>query len=303
MSIPKQVMAGAANAEAHLQSMRDKANAFVVDQPQEPPAGPPPPPPAKDWEAECKAAQQRWTVADTMLKKLGLDNKELNAKIAELEGKLAYAKAKAEAKAEDPPAPPKPAPDLTKYDPELLEVVEHLAEKRVAAVQREVEESRADRERRQAAEAKAREEDAKKAEFVEFMDEFVPGWRNDDNDPEFAAYLATTDQATGQQAQAAYMDAFQRIDGRAMARVFLHYRQTKAAKPAQPPSPPVVPPVSGRADPGDAPPGKLWTVAEIDEFYNDSAKGRLKQRGWDQKRIDATEKDILAAYSEGRVRR
>lgn len=272
--------------------MRGAAEPPADPPPPEPPKVDPPPPPTEDWKARYEERAQKVRVLEGIARAQGDEIQSLNAQVKQLKADAEAAKA----------APPKPAPDLTKYDPELLEVVEHLAEKRVAAVQREVEESRADRERRQAAEAKAREEDAKKAEFVDFMDEFVPGWRNDDNDPEFAAYLATTDQATGQQAQAAYMDAFQRIDGRAMARVFLHYRQTKAAKPAQPPSPPVVPPVSGRADPGDAPPGKLWTVAEIDAFYADEQKGRLKQRGWDRKRIDATEKDILAAYAEGRVR-
>ena len=293
MSIPRQVLAGAAAADAVLNDMRNAANPPAPQPPPEPPKPEPPPPPAEDWKARAEAAQHRVKVTEGITRTQGEEIRELHAQVKQLKADLEAAKA----------APPKPEPDLTKYDPEILEMVGHLVDKRTASVQREVEESRADREKRMAAEAKAHEEGVKKAEFVDFMDEFVPGWRGIDNDPDFATYLSSTDPATGEQVQAAYMDAFQRIDGRAMARVFKRYLATKAAAPAQPPSPPVVPPVSGRVELDDAQPGRIWTVAEVDAFYADEQKGRLKQRGWDRKRIEATEKDILAAYSEGRVRR
>lgn len=298
MSIPRQVLAQAAEADAQLQGMRDKANppAPEAANPPPEPAKPPAPPVVEDWKARHDVAAHRLSVTEGITRKQGEEIQALHAQVKQLKAELEAAKA-------TPPPPPKPAPDLAKFDPELLEVVDHTVEQRVAPTRQELEQLRAERDARKAAEEKAADEQRRKNEFVDFMDEFVPGWRKIDSDPEFAAYLALPDPTSGEQAQAAYMDAFHRIDGRAMARVFNRYLATKASAPAAtPPAPPVVPPVSGRVDVVDAPAGKVWSQSEIDEFYSSYTKGRLRAPAWTPKRIADTEADILAAYREGRVR-
>lgn len=302
MSIPRQVMAAAAEADAVISNMRNGQAPAAEPPVTPPPQDPPPPtatPPAKDWEAECKAATQKWTVADSMLKRAGADIKELHAEIKRLTAELAVAKALA---VKAPAEPAKPAPDLEVFSPEARQAVEYLAEERVAPLKSELEAVRKEREQREQEDARRRKE----AEFVVFMDDFGPAdWRAIDTSPEFAAWLAEFDPVTGKQRGQEYDASCQALDGRAAARLFKQFATSRPAptpQPPPPPAPPVVPPVAGRAEAPSTPQGRIWTQAEIDQFYADDLKGRLRQRKMTPEQIEAVNKDILAAYREGRVR-
>lgn len=295
MSIPRQVMTAAAEADAQIQRMRE-GNTPPEPQPQPEAPQPHAPPQPNELETKNKAMAHRISVQDGALKKQGEEIRALREQVAELTAKLTAA----------PPAPqppPKPVLDMDKFDPDLIAVTRHIADEQTASLRSELEVAKKEREAREKAEAQQR----KAAEFTGFLDEFAPAdWRDIDNSPAFADYLADYDLATGRQRQADYMDAFNRLDGRAMARIFRHFADHAAAtKPPAtppPPTPPVVPPVAGRATEPEVPQGRIWTQAEIDGFYSDFTKGRLRGPTWTEKRIRETEADILAAYREGRVR-
>jgi hypothetical protein len=294
MSIPRQVNAAAAEAEAELQR---RAAPPPDAEPVPPPA--PTPSPEEVLRATNESQARRIAVQDGALKKQGADIREMRQQIAELTQKLATATAAPPA----PAPPPKPAPDLSDFDPKLIEAVDHRAEQLVAPLKDELEVARKEREERAKAQDRQRKADAATA----FLDEFAPkNWREIDNSPEFAEYLSEFNPATGQPYGFEYDKACSDFDGPGIARIIRRFDEQRAAasKPATPPPPtaPVVPPVSGRAPEVVAPQGRTWTTREIDDFFADLAKGRLKSRGWTQQRIDETERDILAAYSEGRVK-
>lgn len=292
MSIPRQVVAGAAEAEAYLQQVREaeKPSPEPIQDPKPEAPAPAAPPPEKDWKAEAEKAQQRWTVADTMLKRIGQDVREKDAKIAQLESALAAAKAA-------PPPPAKPAPDLEIFNEEAREVVGYLAKQELAPLQREVETLRSEREANRA----QAERQAKQAAAMDVLDDLVPDWREIDNDPGFASYLIEVDH-TGQQRQVAFMEAVNAFDGTTMARVFKRYIAQKPPAPPQAPSPPIVPPPAGHAPPVTEPLKKVWSAKEADDLLQDANRGRLKARGWTQKQIEDAVNEVFAAYAEGRVR-
>jgi hypothetical protein len=295
MSIPRQVQAAAAEAEAELQRRVPPAPA------PEPETLPPAPAPSPEeaLRATNESQARRIVAQDGALKKQGFDIRDLRQQVAELTQKLEHVTAKQAT----PTPPPKPAPDLSDFDPKLIEAVDHRAEQLVAPLKDELEVARKEREERAKAQDRQRKADAATA----FLDEFAPkNWREIDNSPEFAEYLSEFNPATGQPYGFEYDKACSDFDGPGIARIIRRFDEQRAAasKPATPPPPtaPVVPPVSGRAPEVVAPQGRTWTTREIDDFFADLAKGRLKSRGWTQQRIDETERDILAAYSEGRVK-
>lgn len=295
MSIPRQVQAAAAEAEAELQRRVQPAPA---PEPETPPPAPEPSP-EEALRATNESQARRIVAQDGALKKQGFDIRDLRQQVAELTQKLEHVTAKQAT----PAPPPKPAPDLSDFDPKLIEAVDHRAEQLVAPLKDELEVARKEREERAKAQDRQRKADAATA----FLDEFAPkNWREIDNSPEFAEYLSEFSPATGQPYGFEYDKACSDFDGPGIARIIRRFDEQRAAasKPATPPPPtaPVVPPVSGRAPEVVAPQGRIWTTREIDEFFLDVSKGRLKARGWTQQRIDETERDILAAYSEGRVK-
>lgn len=298
MSIPRQVLRDAAAADAALDQMRNAATPPADEPPTpEPPKPAPPPPPApvvEDWKARHDVAAHKVSVLEGITRTQGDEIKGLHAQVKQLRADIEAAKA----------VPAKPAPDLSDYDPKLLEAIDHKVGEQVAQTKRKLEDLEAERAARAEADRKAADERTRKSEFADFMDEFVPDWLKIDNEPAFASWLTSVNPATGQQWQAAYMDAVNRIDGRAMARVFNAFKAAAvpATPPPTPPAPPVVPPVSGRAEAADVPQGRIWTQKEIDEHYDGVLRGRLKARGWTEKRIAEVDADILAAYLEGRVR-
>jgi len=298
MSIPRQVQAAAAEAEAELQR---RGESVATPPPAAEPAPPPAPTPSPEevLKATNESQARRISVQDGALKKQGADIREMRQQIAELTRKLAEATAAPPA----PATPPKPAPDLSDFDPKLIEAIDHRAEQLAAPLKNELEIARREREERANAMDRQRKADAATA----FLDEFAPkNWREIDSSPEFAEYLSEFNPATGQPFGFEFDKACSEFDGPGIARIIRRFddQRSAASKPATPPPPsaPVVPPISGRAPDVAAPQGRIWTTREIDDFFNDVAKGRMKARGWSQQRIDETERDILAAYSEGRVK-
>lgn len=136
------------------------------------------------------------------------------------------------------------------------------------------------------------------------LDEKVPNWQAINGDTKFLAWLADADVFSGRTKRELLSEAFENNDA---ARVVGFFRAFQEDSPAPAPAArqPVVdagtlvaPGAPRSGAPVDAPGGgRLWTEAEISQFYADVRRGKVSPE--DRKRIEA---DIFKAAAEGRVR-
>lgn len=158
--------------------------------------------------------------------------------------------------------------------------------------------------------------------IFDVMDEKLPEWRKQNNDPEFLAWLQEPDPFSGAQRQMLLNEAFQAGNAARVLAFFTAYRneQTVVTPSAQPPShtssvgaatPPNGAgkvPLETLAAPGRGKPGatasaqageRFFTHKEVTEFYRDVTRGAY--RGRDAERFQM-ERDIIAAANAGRIR-
>lgn len=141
----------------------------------------------------------------------------------------------------------------------------------------------------------------------------VPEWETVNAEQGFLDWLAESDPLTGLQRQTYLDDAVDKLDVKRTVALFRAYKpqvQPPASpqpQPRQQPSPQQelnrqVQPSTSQAMPPVTPsntPNRVWSNAEIDQFYGDVTKGVYRGREGDMARINA---DIDLAISEGRVR-
>lgn len=137
-------------------------------------------------------------------------------------------------------------------------------------------------------------------------------WLAVNNDSRFIAWTQTNfDHYSGKSLNALLNEAYASGDAPRVARFFTDFRAATAPPPTNTPPTPTapapgqvamtVPPKRSTAtgDMLDAGPGKVWTTAEIDQFYSDRTQSQ-KYRGKEEQ-ARAIEKEILAALASGRV--
>lgn len=144
-------------------------------------------------------------------------------------------------------------------------------------------------------------------EFLTDLAGLVPTWKSVDADIGFTAYLDEFQAQTGRTRREFFNEADASNNAARVASFFAAYiRATTPARPSvvtpvEPQVEPLISPDSSRAS--EAPPGKkLWSRAEIQQFYADSrAQGGSKPYGRytaaEYARIDT---DISVAQAEGR---
>jgi hypothetical protein len=141
-------------------------------------------------------------------------------------------------------------------------------------------------------------EDAE-ARFWVSLEQAVPNFRQVNSEAAFLQFLSTFDPQTGKQYQQALSQAQQSLDAKGVADVFKLY--LNQAKPTQQqrqvPDEQVEPRTTKAAPTPQAQGGKLWTGADITQFYRDKTAGRYSAD--EAQRLEA---DIFAAQREGRVR-
>jgi hypothetical protein len=151
--------------------------------------------------------------------------------------------------------------------------------------------------------------DARTTYYAELAKE-VADWQTINNDPKFEAWLDGIEPLTGLKRAAILGDAFQAMDHRRTVAIFKSFQQeTGASAPAvpTPPEPPKedlmaeVSPGNSRAvtEPSLETDKKVWTTAEMSEFYTGVTRGDYRGREAEAKRIEA---EIDAALIAGRVR-
>lgn len=143
-----------------------------------------------------------------------------------------------------------------------------------------------------------KQEDAE-ARFWIGLEQAVPNYQQINSEPAFLQFLSTFNPQTGKQHQQALSQAQQSLDAKGVADVFKLY--LNQAKPAQQqrqvPDEQVEPRTTKAAPTPQAQGGKLWTGADITQFYRDKTAGRYSAD--EAQRLEA---DIFAAQREGRVR-
>ncbi len=322
MSIPRQVQEAQERAEQLLQQQSQ----------QQPPKDTPPddtaPPPStdqlpsdppataeqdrqqrEDWKAKYHVLQGKYNAE---IPRYAAESRTLRDRLevveqanATLQGQVAELTAKAAA------VPPAPDPGLDKlrseYGDDVVGTIERLTEQKVAErlkpLQEKVEESEAERQKRQADESRAQQG----AAFADAIADLVPDWETIDKLPEFHAFLAEPG-ADGRSRQESLMDAANRYDAAGAARIFAQFKRTEAFTATQsgvkPPANTdtlarqVTPEPTGRdRTPGDTR-AKLWSRVEVRQVFQDIALGKYRS---DPEKAKALEQEIETAMREGRV--
>lgn len=147
-----------------------------------------------------------------------------------------------------------------------------------------------------------------KAQFWTDLKTAVPNWQTINADPAFLQYLGQpvphggyTDEGQPVTFQRQLDQASAHLDAQGVIDIFKRYLQQATPAPEKRDIPPqeVEPRATRATDPTPQGRGaKVWTGAEITQFYTDKAAGRYAPE--QAQRLEA---DIFAAQKEGRIRR
>lgn len=143
-----------------------------------------------------------------------------------------------------------------------------------------------------------KEQQKTEASFWTALNELVPDWKAVNADDKFHAFLAQYDPQTGQQRQQSLSTAQQALDADGVAAVFNAFKKQQPKPKQDIPDDQVDPPTSRSTTTPEG--GRIWTGAEIKQFYTDKTAGKYRNNPDEAKRLEA---DIFAAQSEGRVRK
>lgn len=139
-------------------------------------------------------------------------------------------------------------------------------------------------------------------QFLANLKREVPDFEAVNVNAQFIAWLAEKDPIYGRSRQDALNEASDAYDASRAAAVFKAFKQQFAAPPAPTPSAleaQVAPTASGGSLPAPAAPSKPYlTTKQINDFYNDVARGRYRGREQENARIEA---EVNLAVQEGRV--
>ncbi len=143
----------------------------------------------------------------------------------------------------------------------------------------------------------------KRGDFFKELTGKCKNWRSINKDPKFLSWLAEEMPGTGQERQY-YLDKhFKAFDALRTADLFNDFlaangtsrsSETDLEEQVQ-----VNTAGGGSVDSGHQPQGKIYTRAEIKQFYKDKREGKYRYNKDDAVRI---ERDILAATADGRIR-
>jgi len=148
------------------------------------------------------------------------------------------------------------------------------------------------------------------------LDAQVPNWRELNNDDGFLAWLEQVDPYVGQPRMELLKGAYERHDGMRVAAFFKGYKSENAVvTPPAPAAPapqkqepqrkldqfvaPGTPKQTGATGAQSGPEKRIWTEAQIKQFYTDAAAGKFAKN---PDRRNEIERQIHEAVREGRVR-
>lgn len=265
------------------------------------PAAAPTPPPVVE---QAPDYQQKYAVLkgkyDKEIPELKATVSELVEKNRQLEHMLAQM-----AERSAPPVAPstsklvKPE-EITEYGEEFFDVVgrraREILEAELAPLRSQVQQANAHKGRVS--------DEERKQTIAEALTEQVPGWEAINTSQQFLAWLADRDVFSGKVKRELLTEAFQNGDAARVVQFFKAFQEDPASAPAPAARTPsvdagtlVAPGTPRSGSPAEAPGGgRMWTQAEVSQFYADARRGRIPAE-----RKAQIEKEIIRAAAEGRV--
>jgi hypothetical protein len=279
----------------------------------EPPAEPPPAPPpaADDWQQKFQTLQGKYNA----------ELPPLRNQVANLQQQINELRAAPPATPEPPPAPPAPATklitdeDTETYGDDLIDLIRRVAVETDAGEKAKMTGEIADLRKQMAAQATQVETvagnvtDERRAKYFTDLASAVPTYDEVDNSQAWKDWLLQPDEFSGLLRNEILQTAYFAFDVERTAKVFNQF--IAGATPEPPPPPPPVDPqaeLREQVSPGQSKTTtvftpddgkKVWSIAEMDVFYKDYARGDYRGRLDEAARIEA---DIDRALAEGRVR-
>lgn len=292
MDLPRAVIEAERKAEEALQRMKNPPQQQTEGtQPQVEP----PQPEQAPVEQPAVQAEDKWEARYKVLHgKYNAEVPRLHAAMKERDSELAALKEEVEAlkQSRERTSLVKPE-EVQEFGEPLVDLIRRAAREEVSAKDEEIAELKS-----QLKSLKSTTEQTHEASFYEKLSALVPDWMAINNDPDFHTWLAEYDELTGYERQAILSEAEKRKDSNRVARFFEAFKrvQSKAQVASAGSLEAQVSPVSTRTE---APPAskKIWTRAEISEFYAKDRRGEYADE-----QASAIDKDIQAAVREGRVR-
>jgi hypothetical protein len=296
-----------------------EAEIATQETPPEPPAlepsaepPPAPTPAADDWQHKFQTLQGKY-----------------NAEVPSLRSQVANLTQQIEDLKAAPAATPTPAPaaappegqtlitadDTETYGDDLIDLMRRVVRETDAGEKARLTGEIADLRKQMAAQSKQVEtvtgnvaEERRATYFTDLL-KVVPNYEAIDASDDFKTWLLQADEFSGLIRNEILQTAYYAFDADRTAKVFNQYL-AKATPPAPLPPPPVTPqdelasqvsPGQSRSAPAITPDDgqKIWSIAEMDGFYKDVARGVYRGQQAEAQRIEA---DIDRALAEGRVR-
>lgn len=334
MSLPKQVQRQAEEAERLEKELEAATNPQPNPDPdpntdptppadpkgsQEPNADPAPAPapqdepkPTADWEHKYKTLQGMFN-AETG--RLGTQVKELSTQLQDALNKIEEL-GKAKPQATEPTAKLVTDKDVEAFGDDLIDLVKRQAQEIVSEREREMQ---AVVKKLEAENASLRQElggvaerqgvDARKG-YISELAKAVPDWEALNVDEGFMGWLAEVDPLSGFPRQMYLNDAFEKFDVARTAALFDAYKALTGRNNPQPAPAPKTPKpelqrqvqpskVQATQPVTDDPNNRVWSMAEIDSFYREVARGDFKGREDERARIES---QIDLAVAQGRLK-
>ncbi|ASK18862.1 hypothetical protein [Halomonas sp. N3-2A] len=290
---PENPDADKAKAPGSEQNPPRDADTLDTDKPDTQPAEPPKDEPKAEPKAETKDALYWEHRFNVIRGKYDTEVPALRKEVEQLKQQLADA-----SKAPDAPKQSLPGvsdEELARYKEEYGDDLVSLMMRLSGSQQQQPNTEIAQRLERLESE---KQEDAE-ARFWIGLEQAVPNYQQINSEPAFLQFLSTFNPQTGKQYQQALSQAQHSLDAKGVADVFKLY--LNQAKPTQQqrqvPDEQVEPRTTKAAPTPSSQGGKLWTGADITQFYRDKTAGRYSAD--EAQRLEA---DIFAAQREGRVR-
>lgn len=310
MNLPRAVLEAERKAEEALQRLH------AARQPQQPSADQAPPEPAdaanspteapSEPVAQATAApapapqpegDEKWEARyKTLHGKYNAEVPRLHAALKERDGKLNSLTEEVEALKAQMAAKKEPLikpEEVTEYGEPLVDLIRRAAREEVQAKDAEIAELKRKMDSVATATVETRE-----VSFYDKLTQQVPDWLAVNDDPDFHTWLREADELTGAQRQAILSEAEEKRDADRVARFFKAFKKVQEGNvaAAQSSLDSQVAPVSSRVD--APPPGKkLWTRAEIADFYARDRRGEFTED-----KAAAIDSEIQLAIREGRIR-
>ena len=136
------------------------------------------------------------------------------------------------------------------------------------------------------------------AGFFKSLTEMVPDWEQINQDNKFLTWLEEVDELTGESRQSLLSRAEKSRDAVRTAKFFSAFKKTSAtwaANNSQALDSQIAPPTNKA--PNTPPAKKIWTRAEVADFYSRARRGEIEDKD-----AIAIEADIMSAQIEGRIR-